>query len=86
MYKYSLEIHGMKCGMCESHINDCIRRNFNVKKVTSNRFRNLTTITSKNELDQEEIKKVIDNTGYILKKIDVEEVENKSFFARLFKK
>ena len=51
LIKYRLEIHGMMCGMCESHINDCIRKNFNVKKVKSSRFKKETMILSNEELD-----------------------------------
>lgn len=29
------KIDGMMCGMCESHMNDMVRNNFKVKKVTS---------------------------------------------------
>ena len=43
MYKYSLAIQGMKCCMCESHINDVIRKNFKVKKIKSSHKKNLTT-------------------------------------------
>ena len=32
MVKITLEIQGMACGMCASHINDTIRKNFGVKK------------------------------------------------------
>ena len=35
MKKTILTIDGMMCGMCESHVNDAIRANFNVKKVSS---------------------------------------------------
>ena len=32
MKKITVKVEGMRCGMCESHVNDLIRRNFNVKK------------------------------------------------------
>ena len=32
MVKITLKIDGMACGMCESHVNDTIRKNFAVKK------------------------------------------------------
>ena len=32
MVETKLRIDGMACGMCESHINDAIRNNFDVKK------------------------------------------------------
>ena len=35
MIKTTLKIDGMMCGMCESHMNDLIRKNFQVNKVTS---------------------------------------------------
>lgn len=37
MVKTVLKIDGMMCGMCEAHMNDLIRKNFKVKKVTSSR-------------------------------------------------
>ena len=35
MYQTTLKIDGMMCGMCESHINDTIRKAAAVKKVSS---------------------------------------------------
>ena len=35
MIQITMKIDGMQCGMCESHVNDSIRRAFPVKKVTS---------------------------------------------------
>ena len=34
MYKTIAKVDGMRCGMCESHVNDVVRRNFDVKKVS----------------------------------------------------
>ena len=33
MYEIILGVEGMRCGMCEAHVNDAIRNNFKVKKV-----------------------------------------------------
>ena len=79
-YIYKVSIEGMRCGMCESHINDQIRKNFEVKKVKSNRFKKQTVIVSKQKLDEEKIKEVILQTGYRFIKINLEEKEKKSFF------
>ena len=38
MLKITAKVDGMMCGMCESHINDAVRRVFPVKKVTSSHF------------------------------------------------
>lgn len=35
MWKYTIPVEGMMCGMCESHVNESIRKNFSIKKVTS---------------------------------------------------
>ena len=72
LYIYRLEIHGMRCGMCESHINNVIRQNFSVKKVKSSHLRKETIIYSKDELDIEKIKSVIASTGYDLVNITKE--------------
>lgn len=39
MIKMILEVEGMSCGMCESHINDTVRKQFEVKKVVSSHKR-----------------------------------------------
>jgi len=62
-----LEIDGMMCPMCESHVNDAIRNHFQVKSVKSSHKTGLTEIISDQELDKEELKKVIAQTGYTLK-------------------
>ena len=35
MIETIVKVDGMMCGMCESHINDAIRRHFQVRKVSS---------------------------------------------------
>ena len=51
MVKTVLKIDGMMCGMCEAHMNDLIRKNFKVKKVTSSAKDGETVIISDAELD-----------------------------------
>ena len=33
MIKYTLVVEGMQCSMCESHVNDAVRKAFPVKKT-----------------------------------------------------
>ncbi|MCQ2590798.1 MAG: heavy-metal-associated domain-containing protein [Treponema sp.] len=68
--KTILHINGMMCSMCESHINDAIRKNFEVKKVKSSRRKKQTVLVSENPLDEEKIRSVIKETGYELVKIE----------------
>lgn len=48
MLKITLKIDGMMCGMCESHINDTLRKNFAVKRVTSSHSKGKTEIITEN--------------------------------------
>ena len=57
--KYILIVKGMKCGMCEEHIQSAIRNNFVIKKVKANRFKNEVEIISKDPLDEQKIELVI---------------------------
>lgn len=72
MYKYELEIKGMMCSMCEAHINDVVRRNFDVKKLKSNHKKNLTTFIANEIIDENLLKEVISKTGYEVTKIKYE--------------
>ena len=65
MVKTIVKVDGMMCSMCEAHINDAIRRSFNVKKVKSNRKKKETVIESEAPLDPEKIRDTIEKTGYI---------------------
>ena len=64
MVKTQLHIDGMACGMCEAHINDAIRNNFQVKKVKSSHKKNLTIVQSEEPLDEDKVREVINATGY----------------------
>ena len=73
MIKYELEITGMMCSMCEAHVNDVIRKNFDVKKIKSSHKKNLTSFVSEALIDEAKLKSIIGETGYKLEKIKYEE-------------
>lgn len=79
MIKTTLKIDGMMCGMCESHMNDLIRKNFQVKKVTSSAKDGETVIISDNEIDISWAKKEIKEIGYELVSYKSEPYEKKDF-------
>lgn len=81
MIKTVLKIDGMMCGMCESHINDTIRNAFSVKKVTSSHTKNQTVIISENEIDENQLRKAIDKTGYKLLSVQSEPYKRKGLFS-----
>ena len=86
MQQITLKIDGMMCGMCESHINDAIRNSFDVKKVNSSHTKGETVIVSKEALDEDKIKSVIDKTGYELKSVSSEKFEEKKGLFGFLKK
>ncbi len=84
MVKMVLDVEGMSCGMCESHVNDAIRNTFKVKKVTSSHSKNMTEIICEEALDEDKLAKTVEDTGYKVTKIHTEPYEKKGF--TLFKK
>ena len=72
MWKYTVEVKGMMCGMCESHTNDAIRKNFDVKKVTSNHSKNETVIISEDDIRTESLQRVITELGYDMGNVNKE--------------
>ena len=80
MVKTTVSIDGMMCGMCEAHMNDLIRKNFKVKKVTSSAKDGETVIISDAELDIPWAKKQIKDIGYELVDYTSEPYEKKGLF------
>ncbi len=81
MVKTVLNIDGMMCGMCESHMNDLMRNKFNVKKVTSSAKKGETVVISKEDLDMAQVEKEISEIGYKLVSHTSEPYEKKGFFS-----
>ncbi len=79
MIKITVEVEGMACGMCEAHINDAVRQNFKVKKVTSSHSKGKTEILAEIPLDDEKLKEVIGKSGYTVTGIHTEPYEKKGF-------
>lgn len=85
MIQTTVKVAGMQCGMCESHINDAVRRAFRVKKVTSSHTRGETVILSEEALDEAQLRKVIDGTGYEAAAVSQAPYEKKGLFSGLRK-
>ena len=79
MTKTTVQVNGMSCNMCESHVNEAIRKAFAVKKVTSSRKKNLTEILSETPLDPDALRAVIAQTGYAVGDISSEPYVKKGF-------
>lgn len=81
MFKTTLKIDGMMCGMCESHMNDAIRNSFKVKKVTSSHSKGETVIISEAAPDENKLSEIIGKTGYKLISFSSEPYEKKGLFS-----
>lgn len=82
MIETKLTVDGMMCGMCESHVNEAVRKAFpQVKKVTSSHTKGQTVILSEQELDSEALRAAIDVTGYEVKEIVSAPYEKKGIFS-----
>ena len=63
MYKTTLKINGMMCPMCEAHVNDALRKEFqDIKKIKSSHSKNETVLISENEYSKEQFAAVLDKT------------------------
>ena len=85
MTKLTLKIDGMMCSMCEAHINDCIRNNFKVKKVTASHTKGEAVILTEDEIDEAQLREVIAKTGYEVKDIQKSGETKKGLFGFLKK-
>ncbi len=83
MEKITVKIDGMMCGMCESHINDAIRRAFPVKKVTSSHKKGEAEILTEDPIDEAALRSAIGATGYRVLSVESGPYEKKGLFGFL---
>ena len=85
MIQTTVEVGGMACSMCEAHINDAIRKEFPVEKVSSSHAKGKTVILSKEPLNENALRNTIAATGYRVGEIHCEPYEKKGLFSFLKK-
>ncbi len=83
MIRTTCKIDGMMCGMCEAHMNDTIRKSFDVKKVSSSHSKGETVILSEKPLDRDALERAVADTGYDLLSLETEEVKKSGIFGFL---
>lgn len=77
MVRTTVKVDGMMCGMCESHVNDAVRKAFQVNKVTSSHTKGETVIITDTPVDEAKLKTAISATGYEVKGVTSEPYEKK---------
>lgn len=82
MTKTTVHIDGMMCAMCESHVNDAVRRALTVKKVTSSHRTGETVLLTQEPPDQAALTAAIEATGYRVLSITQEPYEKHGLFSR----
>lgn len=83
MLKVTLKVDGMMCGMCESHVNDAVRRAFPVKKVTSSHKKGETVILTKTDIPEQKLREAVEATGYRVLAVSKERYEKKGLLGFL---
>lgn len=81
MIRTTVGVDGMMCGMCEAHVNDAVRKQFPVKKITSSHTKKQTVILSDEPLDEQALRDTIGQTGYQVTSIVSEPYEKKGLFG-----
>lgn len=85
MYKTIAKVDGMRCGMCESHVNDVVRRNFDVKKVNASHAKGEVVIVSEQPVDEQKLRFAVGEQGYVVGTVTSEEYDQKGLFGWLKK-
>lgn len=83
MMKITVKVEGMMCGMCESHVNNAVRRAFPVAKVTSSHSKGETVILAEAAPEEARLRQVIEATGYTVGEITIGPAEKKGLFSFL---
>lgn len=80
MKEITIEVEGMRCGMCESHVNDAVRKACEVKKVNSSRHKKQTVIIAEDDFDANVAVRAIAEQGYDTGKVTVKPYEKHGLF------
>ncbi len=74
MYKMTLNVDGMMCSHCEKHVNDEIKKRFDVQSVESSHTDDTTVIVAAEPIGEFELGMAIDAAGYKLLSLETEEI------------
>ncbi len=79
-----MAVEGMRCSMCEAHVNDAIRKVDGVLKVKASASKGEARVLAKEGTDLTKIRDSVAKEGYGVGDIDSEPYLKKGFFSRLF--
>ena len=81
MLKIVLEVEGMHCGMCETHVGGVVRRIEGVKKVKSSHAKGRTEVVAEDSVNTALIKEAIAKHGYGVGRIETQPYEKHGLFS-----
>lgn len=81
MVKTTLKIKGIMCENCVAHVNETIRNEFDINKVTTSKENGISEVISDNELSEEKLREVIRREGYEVTEVISEPYEKKKLFG-----
>ena len=82
MFKTTLKIDGMMCGMCESHVNDIVRKAFpEASKVKSSRRKGECSFITADRIDGKAVEDSLNEMGYKLLAVKTESYEKRGIFG-----
>lgn len=70
MHQITIQIEGMHCSMCASHISATLRQAFPDTRVTTSHARRQSVILSQTDIPEETLHAVLDPTGYTIVSIE----------------
>lgn len=80
MYKTTIKIDGMACGMCEAHVNEAIRKVCAAKKVTSSHKKGQSEVLSEQPPEETALRSAVEAAGYRVLSVSSEPYRKKGFF------
>ena len=84
MYEIILGVDGMKCGMCEAHINESVRSVVpDAKTIRANRKTRQVVIVSEGVIDKAALQQAIVSQGYDFLSYEYGPYESESFIVKI---
>jgi len=83
MNQVTMKVTGMRCGMCEAHICDTIRKVYpNAKSVSASHAKKSAQFRIDGEIDSSRLIAAINETGYTCESVSTATFEKKGLFQR----
>lgn len=72
MEKVIVNVDGMRCSMCEAHVNNLFRKALSLKKVSSSARKKQTIIVGEGPYDKASIEAALEGSGYKVLDVKIE--------------